>query len=214
MRGVFSTATTIAAIVALLAFPTVAQAWNCDQYNFHVSEDGTVTVQNNSGQNEPGQSADVYIDGSLAETFSVPALNAGQGATLGTVSVPNDGFEWEVVGSEDCFDSGEYQPPPPDDTETPTETPTSTHTPTETETPTVTPTGTFIVTETFTPTVTPTGTRVVDPTRTPKPSGSTGGGGLDDSGTNPLAAVGLSLLAGFVGIGSALGLHRLRRQRQ
>ncbi|MCX7928679.1 MAG: hypothetical protein N2558_03255 [Patescibacteria group bacterium] len=87
----------------------VGSAWDCSKYNFHVSRTGVVTVQNGSRYNESVQDAQVYINNTLVSTFSVPALTSGQGATLGTVSVPSrQGFTWKVHGTIDCEDEGSY----------------------------------------------------------------------------------------------------------
>lgn len=84
------------------------KAWDCVNYVFEVSEDGVVSVRNGSTRNEPLQKADVKINGSVVATLDVPALNAGDAATLGTVPVPDGGFSWEVIGTKDCEDSGSY----------------------------------------------------------------------------------------------------------
>lgn len=83
-------------------------AWDCKKYSFSVSGNGLVTVANNSGKNEAAQQAQVYINDSLAATFDVPALPPGQGATLGTVQIPQGPtFRWRVHGTKDCQNSGE-----------------------------------------------------------------------------------------------------------
>lgn len=87
-----------------------ASAWDCALYTFNIDANGTVTVQNGSSRNEPAQKADVYINGTLVQTFDVPALNSGGGATLGTVSLPaNQSYTWRVDGTLDCDDSGSYE---------------------------------------------------------------------------------------------------------
>lgn len=84
-----------------------ASAWDCSKYTFNVSSAGSVTVQNGSSRSEPQQQAQVSINGTVVENFTVPALNPGQGATLGTVSVPvNQSFAWNIKGSADCENSG------------------------------------------------------------------------------------------------------------
>lgn len=94
-------------------------AWDCGKYVFVVSKTGTVTVQNGSGNNEPAQKADVYIDNVKVKTLDVPALTGGSGATLGTVTVPaSGGFSWKVDGTVDCDDSGSYQANTPTPTTT------------------------------------------------------------------------------------------------
>jgi hypothetical protein len=56
------------------------------------------------------QQAKIFINGQLVDTLDVPALNAGDAATLGVVTVPETGaFTWEVVGTKDCDDSGSYE---------------------------------------------------------------------------------------------------------
>lgn len=83
-------------------------AWDCSLYTFAVSENGTVTVANGSARREPQQQAQVYINDSLVDTLSVPALEPGEGATLGTISVPtNQSYSWRVVGTIDCRNSGQ-----------------------------------------------------------------------------------------------------------
>lgn len=87
-----------------------ASAWDCGKYNFNVDKNGTVTVQNGSSRNEPGQQARVFVNGTQVETFNVPALAPGQGATLGNVSVPsNQSYTWRVDGTVDCEDSGGHE---------------------------------------------------------------------------------------------------------
>jgi len=96
-------------------------AWDCDKYNFEVNQDGVVTVKNESNRNEPLQLAKIYINSVEVATLDVPNLNAGDSATLGNVSVPDDGFSWQVIGSKDCSDSGNYGPketPAPPELET------------------------------------------------------------------------------------------------
>jgi hypothetical protein len=85
-------------------------AWDCSKYVFEVSRDGTVTARNGSSQNEPSQNADVFVNDVKVQTLNVPALNAGQAVTLGTVTVPAapQGFTWKVDGQADCDDNGSY----------------------------------------------------------------------------------------------------------
>ncbi|QQS39008.1 hypothetical protein IPM62_00100 [Candidatus Woesebacteria bacterium] len=84
------------------------KAWDCKNYVFEVSQDGVVITRNGSTRNEPLQKAEVKINGSLIATLDVPALNAGDAATLGNVPVPSDAFTWEVIGTKDCENSGSY----------------------------------------------------------------------------------------------------------
>jgi hypothetical protein len=109
--------------VILLRKPsfTIPKAWDCSQYTFNVSQLGEVTVINSSADNTLLQSAEVYIDSVLVETFDVPALISGNSATLGTVSVPGEQFQWEVIGTEDCENSGSYEPAPTPTPETTTQ---------------------------------------------------------------------------------------------
>lgn len=87
-----------------------ASAWDCSLYTFNIDDNGTVTVQNGSDRNEPLQKADVYINGTLVQTFDVPALTPGQGTTLGVVSLPvNQSYTWRVDGTVDCENSGSKQ---------------------------------------------------------------------------------------------------------
>ena len=113
-----------------------SQAWNCSQYVFEVSQQGEVSVRNGQTRNEPPQKAKVYIDDILVIIFDVPALGAGDAATLGTVDVPGEqGFVWKVDGTVDCQNNGSYEAtstPTPILTESPTPTITSSPTPTTT----------------------------------------------------------------------------------
>lgn len=142
-------------------------AWDCSKYVFSVNSNGLVGVRNDSFRNEPAQNARVYINGSLVDTLSVPALPKGQSANIGNVQVPDGGFSWRVVGTVDCENSGTTAKACTSLAFTLTEN-TSTPTPTgelsSTPTSTLTPTGT--VTPTQSPTVTPTGS-----TSTPTPTG-------------------------------------------
>lgn len=135
------TAVSLALGSAFAVQPAVSrpvEAWSCELYNFHVERGGQVSVLNDSSRNESSQKAKVYINGALVATLDVPALKAGEGAALGTVSTPGDvGFSWMVVGTVDCSDSGSYPPIP---TASPTPTATATATSTSTSTPTATPT--------------------------------------------------------------------------
>jgi len=82
-------------------------AWDCRNYVFDVNEDGGVSVQNGSTRDESSQQARVYINGNLIATFDVPALKAGDAATLGDVDVGDAcSFNWEVIGTKDCRNSG------------------------------------------------------------------------------------------------------------
>lgn len=122
-------------------------AWDCKNYNFNVSPDGVVTATNGSSRNEPQQKAKVFINGNLVATFDVPALDKGNGVTLGTVPVPAGSFSWQVEGTVDCEDSGSYQvtpTPTPSPTPTPTPSPTPTKGPTPTASPSPTPSPTPI----------------------------------------------------------------------
>ena len=82
-------------------------AWDCRNYVFEVNEDGVVSAQNGSTRDETSQQAKVYINGNLVATLDVPALNAGDAATLGNVDVGDAcSFSWEVIGTKDCRNSG------------------------------------------------------------------------------------------------------------
>ncbi len=84
-----------------------ASAWECSLYTFGLGQDGSVTVQNGSSTNQPQQEAQVYINDILIERFTVPALNAGAGTTLGSVSVPQDEpYTWKIQGTLDCQNVG------------------------------------------------------------------------------------------------------------
>lgn len=88
-------------------------AWDCSNYVFDVNEEGTVVVRNGSTRDEPAQQAKVYINGNLETTFDVPALNAGEATTLGDVRVGNFcTFNWEVIGTKDCRNSGTVERKP------------------------------------------------------------------------------------------------------
>ena len=86
-------------------------AYDCTLYVFGVDESGAVTAQNGSLRNIPAQLADVYIDGQLVASFDVPALDSGEGASLGLVPVPQTGgFDWRVKGNKDCEQTGSFEP--------------------------------------------------------------------------------------------------------
>uniref|UniRef100_A0A831YZ29 LPXTG cell wall anchor domain-containing protein n=1 Tax=candidate division WWE3 bacterium TaxID=2053526 RepID=A0A831YZ29_UNCKA len=118
-------------LVALLAVSVplqTAQAWNCKRYNFRVEQEGNVFVENRSNSDEPEQQAQIYINGELIATLEVLAMPKHTDWTfIGHVDVPS-GFTWEVVGTKDCRDRGEYESPTPTPT-TVTLTPTSTDVP-------------------------------------------------------------------------------------
>ncbi|OGM31103.1 hypothetical protein A2803_05370 [Candidatus Woesebacteria bacterium RIFCSPHIGHO2_01_FULL_44_21] len=87
-----------------------SSAWDCSLYSFTVSENGTVTVANGSSRDEPQQQAQVYVNNNLVDTFNVPALESGEGATLGTISLPTDqSYSWRIEGTKDCRDSGQSE---------------------------------------------------------------------------------------------------------
>lgn len=86
-------------------------AWDCELYKFDVNDQGVVSAINGSPRNLPSQQANVYINDQLAATFDVPALDAGQGAELGVVTIPSDpNFTWRVEGTKECKTSGEFAP--------------------------------------------------------------------------------------------------------
>jgi hypothetical protein len=96
-----------------------SQAWNCSLYVFDVSQQGEVSVMNGQTRQEPGQKAEVSINGTLITILDVTALKAGDEATLGTVDVPSEqGFSWKVDGTVDCENSGNYEPASPEETPT------------------------------------------------------------------------------------------------
>lgn len=85
-------------------------AWDCSRYTFALSNNGTVTVTNGSTLSETPQQAKVYINNNLVNTFNVPSLVPGQGATLGTVSVPtNASYTWRIDGTVDCENAGNIE---------------------------------------------------------------------------------------------------------
>jgi len=87
-----------------------SQAWDSSLYTFSLDKDGTVTVINGSSREEPAQKANVYINGILVKTLDVPALSPGEGATLGSVSIPsNQSFTWKVEGTNDCRNEGSVE---------------------------------------------------------------------------------------------------------
>ena len=87
-----------------------ASAWDCSLYTFSVDKNGTVTVANGSARSEPLQQANVFINNTLVDTFNVPDLAPGQGATLGVVSVPQDAtYTWKVEGTKDCSNFGQNE---------------------------------------------------------------------------------------------------------
>lgn len=107
--GVFLMLVGIGAGVFLVRRQQLSQsfAWDCSLYGFNLDSNGTVTVLNGSGRNEPDQEAKVYINGTLVDTFSVPSLASGEGATLGTVSLPaGSSYTWAIEGTKDCRNSG------------------------------------------------------------------------------------------------------------
>ncbi len=178
-------------VVAVLVLPSAVGAWDCKEYNFNVTARGSVQVENRSNNDEPSQTANVFINGDrVLKDVVVPAMPAGSGWTeFTTVDVPDGTWTWRVVGSDDCNDKGSRGDPTatpdptatftPDVTETPrpTKTPKPTRTPTEiepTDTDTPEPTDTPVVpTRTSTPTDTesplPTETPVVTDTPTATP---------------------------------------------
>lgn len=83
-----------------------SSAWDCQNYAFALSGTGVVTVKNGSTRNEPLQRADVYVNAAKVATYDVPALKPGESATLGTITVPGGGFDWEIRGTADCEDAG------------------------------------------------------------------------------------------------------------
>ena len=89
-------------------------AWDCQKYVFEVGQGGEVTVRNGSTRDEPAQQAQVYINGNLVATLDVPALDAGDASTIGTVDISNDvcSFSWEVIGTRDCSDRGGHDRDP------------------------------------------------------------------------------------------------------
>lgn len=109
-----------------------SQAWDCEKYNFNVTQEGVVTIVNGSTRNEPIQKAEIKINGTLVATLDVPALTPGQTATLGNVAVPTNGnFTWEVKGTLDCLDGGSYA-----STTSPTPSPSPSPTPSGSPSPT------------------------------------------------------------------------------
>jgi len=85
---------------------TQSFAWDCSQYTFLLDPDGTVRVQNGSTIDESAQLAMVYINGSLVDTFDVPALDSGSSIVVGTVVLPtNQSYSWRIEGSKDCENS-------------------------------------------------------------------------------------------------------------
>lgn len=83
-----------------------SSAWDCQNYAFAMSSTGVVSVNNGSTRNEPLQRADVFINTAKVATYDVPALAPGESATLGTVTLPGGGFDWEIRGTADCEDAG------------------------------------------------------------------------------------------------------------
>ncbi len=173
-----------------------AQAWDCKRYNFRVTEQGEVQVENRSDDDEPAQSADIWINGEkVLEDVPVPEMEEDTGWTsFAQIYPPRSGdWTWRVKGSKDCEDSGEHEgekpkpteaidtPEPtgtlvPDETETnePTETLEPSSTPDPTPEPTFTPDPTPEPSITPDPTPKPTKTEEPDddrePTDTPKPT--------------------------------------------
>ncbi len=155
-------------------------AWDCKNYVFDLTNSGQVTVTNNSDRSEPSQKAEVFINGQLVQTFDVPALTPRSSDILGDVSIPTEPFNWQIVGTIDCSNSGKSQGAPlcklltfiVEDQPSPTPTPTGTLSPTPTAT--ITPTGTLSPTPTGQASPTPTtfvgGGPSSTPTNTPAPT--------------------------------------------
>ncbi|OGM27683.1 hypothetical protein A3D00_02060 [Candidatus Woesebacteria bacterium RIFCSPHIGHO2_02_FULL_38_9] len=118
-KNVIATIFVIAVLVVGLAAGIVlvqrqqyapTQAWDCSKYSFNITKEGVVSLVNSSTRDEPSQKADVLINNIKITTLDVPALKAGASATLGTVSVPENGiFDWSVNGTLDCKNSGHYE---------------------------------------------------------------------------------------------------------
>ncbi len=85
------------------------KAWDCSKYHFVMTKEGQISAVNDSTNSEPLQQADVYINNAKATTLDVPALNPGQSAVIGQVTVPVSGtFSWEVRGLADCSSTGSF----------------------------------------------------------------------------------------------------------
>ena len=187
------------------------QAWDCSKYTFALDANGVVTVTNSSSQNEPPQEAKIYINEALVATFDVPALSQGQDATLGTVQVPTGEFNWKIIGTKDCQNSGGSSSGPKScelltfSISKATPTPTTKNTPTPTSELTPTPTDRPIGGNSPTPTPNEA------PTSTSTPTPTTGGGVSAASPTPggaalPSAGVALPTILSFtVGIVLLLG---------
>lgn len=163
-------------------------AWDCNKYVFSINSQGVVTVSNQSTRNEPSQQAKVLINGTVITTLNVPALNQGQSATLGTITLPSGTVKWEVQGTLDCKTSGELSAPKACQglsfnftglTSTPTVTPKATVTLTTTPSITATPSHSPTPTEPGN-TSTPTPTNQPGTTNSPTP---TNPGGTTNSPT-------------------------------
>ena len=183
-------------------------AWDCRNYTFSLSTIGVVSVSNSSNRNEPPQQAQVLINEQLVTTLNVPALPAGQSATLGTVNVPGGTFSWKILGTVDCQNSGTITSAPVACTHLKFTITTTTVTPSPSEEvePTVTPTTTSAPTPTdkplggeeITPTPTPQAMATPTPTQTPQQiaaqiTPTPGGHTLPDAGISTPTLFGLSL---------------------
>jgi hypothetical protein len=178
----------VAVIISIITAVFVVQhrqqanvsACDCQKYTFLVTSIGAVTVTNAQTISEPSQRVTIKINGSAIATLDVPALDAGESQTLGTVPVPVSGqFSWTATGSQFCSQSGSYQGtfpspsplPTPIPTEIPTPIPTliptSAPTPLPTEIPTPIPTGVPTPIPTEVPTPIPTAIPTVIPTAVP-----------------------------------------------
>jgi len=159
-----------------------ALAWDCTRYNFRVTEQGEVQVENRSDNDEPAQSADIWINGEkVLEDVPVPEMEKDTGWTsFAQIYTPRSGdWTWRVKGSKDCEDSGEHEGDEPEPTitseptgtlvpkETATDEPTEVH-PTEALEPSSTPDP--IPEPTLTPDPTPEHTDEPKPSKTPKPT--------------------------------------------
>jgi len=181
-------------------------AWDCSKYTFSVSGTGVVTVNNQSTKDETLQQAKVYINENPVATLNVPAVPKGQSATLGTVQVPSGSFNWRVVGTKDCQNSGTSSGGPVAcqsltftlTQNSPTPTVTSALTPTQTPTTTLSPTEPPIGGTSPTPTTPSSATSTSTPTPTQSggiaaASPTPGGSALPDAGISTPTLLALAL---------------------
>ena len=103
--------TLLFALLTLSSF-SATEAWYCNQYNFSVTAEGIVQVENESNRSEPAQYVDIFVNGDYIDTFFVPAMPRNTTWTeIGSIATGLGLWNWEAIGSLDCQDSGQHQGP-------------------------------------------------------------------------------------------------------